>query len=197
MTNLEPTKDHLWSHFTFINNVPKMRNALLKYLAVEGVEGEVDDGDVVFCHDETTYRANFDTYKGYAEIHLIFELGGKELTHIDPRTLALMANSLNSRLVENHTKAASGEGVIVISNSFFFTSRKMMLNVFLDQFNEMVEAVKALYSILSEYMSHCERKGAPAAEEEEEEDNDGTTILGFGAHRAAEGDEKETAAQKK
>lgn len=165
-----------WKSLFFMGNICKMRKALMEYLHQEGISAGMKDGDVMFEYNDLTFTAEFRLIDGYAEctVEYYSEEGYRML---DANQKANITNKINSA-EENHAIVLSFDEGYCVKTSFYFTSRRMMLDLFCKHFEEL----NVLMDDMIENIGKCSRSRRrhsrvigfviePEAESEEQTEN--------------------------
>ena len=138
-----------WDRFSFTGNVDKIRKALLDYFKREGVKCEIKDGSVVFEFDDYVYEANFVIHDNYAECVIVFEIIDKVYEDLELDVKTFIADKVNTEL-ENHAIVYAFNDTLKVCSKFYFTSKGMMLNLFVKHFDELNQSISLAVDIIKD-----------------------------------------------
>lgn len=141
-------KDFL-NGLSFTGNVRKMRKALMEYFAEEGIKCEIKEGTLIFEYDEDWYVVKFAAGEEYAECGIVFTMRNEEYASLDVSDKTFIAAKVNNEVDNHATMQVYNESIKIVS-TFYFTSKKMMLALFLKHFDEMQEAIIAAARLITE-----------------------------------------------
>ena len=144
----------------FTSNIAKLRKAVMGYFASEGIACEIKDGELHFQFNDSYYTLQLGTGDDYAECVIVYECNAEEYTSLDLTDKTFVADKVNTDLYNHATVYAYGDS-IKIDSTFYFTSKKMWVELFIKHFNELNESVDMALEIISD-------KIASEAEEEAE-----------------------------
>ena len=148
----------IFSGFSFTNNIGKMRKALVEYLTDEGIKCEIKDGSVVCEYQEGTYTVNFAAGEDYAECGIVYESGDDSYTALDLAEKTFIADKTNIEL-ENHAVVYAYNESIKVCSTFYFTSKSMMLELFVKHFDELNECLGVALDVANEIMQGDAEEG--------------------------------------
>ena len=144
----------------FTSNISKLRKTAMDYFASEGMACEIKDGELLFKFNDSIYTLQLGTGDDYAECAIVYECNAEEYTSLDLTDKTFVADKVNTDLYNNATVYAYDDS-IKIDSTFYFTSKKMWVELFVKHFNELNESVRMVIEIISD-------KIASEAEEEAE-----------------------------
>ena len=144
----------------FTSNIGKLRKAVMDYFASEGIACEIKDGELLFKFNDSIYTLQLATGDDYAECNIVYECNAEEYTSLDLTDKIFIADKVNTDLYNHATVYAYGDS-IKVDSTFYFTSKKMWVELFIKHFNELNESVDMAMEIISD-------KIASEAEEEAE-----------------------------
>lgn len=172
---------NFWSTLSFTGNVRKMRKALMEYFMEEGISCEVKDGALLFEYEEDWYVVNFAAGEGYAECGIVYSLEDESYTSLDVSDKTFIAAKVNNE-IDNHATVQVYNESIKIFSTFYFTSKKMMMHLFLKHFDELRECIAATIKLTGECINDAQKEIDETAK---------TQQIGFCVQKD-ERDEKET-----
>ena len=149
-----------FSGFSFVKNVSKLRKTAIDYFKSEGIKCEVKDGELLFWFKDNVYTLQLCEGDDYAECGIVYECNAEEYASLDLTDKTFVADKVNTDLYNHATVYAYGDS-IKIDSTFYFTSKKMWVELFIKHFNELNESVDMAMEIISD-------KIASEAEEEAE-----------------------------
>lgn len=138
-----------WESLSFVKNTKKMRKTLMDYLQGEGVKCEVKDGGVFFCYADKEYVLSFIVEENYTKCVICGDAtndGYESLPRLDRCIIADKANIHCGYT----TKACVFDEHIEVSETFYFTSRRMMLQLFIKHFEQLENCLYAVEHLLCE-----------------------------------------------
>ena len=144
----------------FTSNIGKLRKAAMDYFASEGIACEIKDGELLFKFNDSIYTLQLGTGDDYAECAIVYECEAEEYVALDITDKTFIADKVNTDLF-NHATVYAYNDSIKIDSTFYFTSKKMLVELFIKHFNELNESVGMALEIISD-------KIASEAEEEAE-----------------------------
>lgn len=162
--------------FFFMENVCKMRNTLISYLAEEGIRAEVYEGNIVFIYNGYHYFVDFQVNDGYAECLIEYYSDEEDFASLDLDNKTFIADKVNTDM-DSHVHMMAYSDSFFIKTSFYFTSKRMLLELFRQHFMEMTACLGETNELLQ--VKADERKHK-------------FTKIGFYSH----GDEKQDEQQK-
>ena len=134
---------------SFTGNINRMRKALVAFLTDEGVKSKVEEGSVVFEYNKGYYMVDFETHGRYAEACITFKIGDEDYESLSQNDKTFIADKVNTDLQNHATVYAFGDTVDV-QTMFYFTSKRMMMELFVKHFEKMNSAVMATFEILAD-----------------------------------------------
>lgn len=147
-----------WNNLTFTGNMCRMRSALSNYLSEEGLKSRIEDGLVIFEFDDNHFCASFCIDEGYPECEISYEIEDEEYESLSLQDKTYISDRVNTDM-ENHCIVYAFNDSIKVTNSFYFTGKKMMLKLFSKHFEEMTESLDlTLHITKSKIKKHNERK---------------------------------------
>ena len=145
---------------SFTSNISKLRKAVMDYFASEGIACEIKDGELLFKFNDSIYTLQLGTGDDYAECAIVYECEAEEYAALDITDKTFIADKVNTDLF-NHATVYAYNDSIKIDSTFYFTSKKMWVELFIKHFKELNESVDMVMEIISD-------KIASEAEEEAE-----------------------------
>ena len=142
----------------FTSNISKLRKAAMEYFASEGIACEIKDGELLFKFNDSIYTLQLGTGDDYAECAIVYECNAEEYVALDITDKTFVADKVNTGLY-NHATVYAYDDSIKIDSTFYFTTKKMWVELFVKHFNELNESVDMAMEIIS---------GKIASEAEEE-----------------------------
>lgn len=134
---------------SFVNNVKKMRSALIEFFKEEGITCEVKDGTLMFEYKELWYGVNFIAGDDYAECGIVFSFEDELYEKLELADKTLMAAKVNNE-VDNHATIYVYDDSFKIVSTFYFASKSMLMELFMKHFTEMRECINAAMGLLNE-----------------------------------------------
>ncbi len=144
-----------WDGFSFVKNVKKMREALIEYFKEEGIACEIKDGSLLFEYDECHYTVNFAAGDDYAECGIIYSIEDEAYTALELGDKTFIAAKTNNE-VDNHAIVYVYNESIKLASTFYFTSKKMMLELFIKHFNELRECTATVIELTLEHINSAQ-----------------------------------------
>ena len=142
----------------FTSNITKLRKVAMDYFASEGIACEIKDGELLFKFNDSIYTLQLGTGDDYAECAIVYECNAEEYTSLDITDKTFVADKVNTDLYNHATVYAYGDS-IKIDSTFYFTSKKMWVELFIKHFNELNESVDMAMEIISDKIaSEAEEK---------------------------------------
>lgn len=138
-----------WRKISFIKNPHKMRKALSDFLLDEGLKCTIEDGLCYFEYEDHKYKALFGSHNSYAECVILLQIENDDYNSLELSDKTYIADKANTDLV-NHCNVYSFDKSIKVSTSFYFTNKKMMLELFSEHFSEMTETVDLTTEIVND-----------------------------------------------
>ncbi len=150
-----------WESMSFTQNPFKMRMALSDYLFKEGLKCSIEDGLCYIEYEEHQYKAIFSPHNNFAECLILLQIENDDYDSLDLSDKTYIADKVNVDLT-NHCKVYAFNNGIKINTSFYFTNKKMMLDLFGEHFAEMTETIDLTTEIVNysivEHKENCGRK---------------------------------------
>ena len=153
----------IFSGFSFTNNIGKMRKALMDYFKEEGITCEIKDGALLFEYEEDWYVVNFIAGEDYAECGLVFSIEDENYAALETSDKTFIAAKVNNE-VDNHATVQVYNERIKICSTFYFTSEKMMMQLFFKHFNELRECVGAALKLTVECINDVQEEAEEKTE---------------------------------
>ena len=138
-----------WKGLFFMGNQCKMRKALMKYLHEEGLKCKLEDGIVIFEFNECNFIAEFNIYEGYAECEMSYCCGDNDYEALDMQDKTFTADKVNTDK-ENHCIVLAYHDNLKLRTSFYFTNKRMMLDLFSLHFEELTDSLDTVLQIVCE-----------------------------------------------
>ena len=150
-----------WKSMSFTRNPFKMRMVLLDFLFKEGLKCNIEDGLCYIEYEKHQYKVSFCQHNNYAECIILFDEDIDDYNSLGISDKTYIADKANTDL-ENHCKVYAFNNGIKINTSFYFTNKKMMLDLFGEHFAEMTETIDLTTEIVNysivEHKENCGRK---------------------------------------
>ena len=144
----------------FTSNITKLRKVAMEYFASEGIACEIKDGELLFKFNDSIYTLQLGTGDDYAECVIVYECAADEYVSLELTDKAFVADKVNIDLYNHATVYAYTES-FKIDSTFYFTSKKMWVELFIKHFNELNESVRMTWEII------CDKTTCKAEEEAE------------------------------
>lgn len=138
-----------WKGLFFMGNQCKMRKALMKYLHEEGLKCKLEDGIVIFEFNECNFIAEFNIHEGYAECEISYCCGDNDYEALDIQDKTFTADKVNTDK-ENHCIVLAFNDNLKLRTSFYFTNKRMMLDLFSQHFEELTDSLETALDIVCE-----------------------------------------------
>ena len=142
-----------WKSLFFMGNHCKMRQALINYLQEEGLKCKLKDGIVFFQFNESDFIAEFNVHKDYAECEITYCCGDDDYEALDIQDKTFIGDKVNTDK-ENHCVAIAYNDVLKLRTSFYFTNKRMMLDLFSSHFEELTDSIETAVDIVCEKIEH-------------------------------------------
>ena len=133
----------------FTSNITKLRKVAMDYFASEGIACEIKDGELLFKFNDSIYTLQLGTGDDYAECAIVYECAAEEYASLDLTDKTFVADKVNTDLY-NHATVYAYNDSIKVDSTFYFTSKKMWVELFIKHFNELNEAVAMAMDIISD-----------------------------------------------
>ena len=124
----------------FTSNISKLRKVAMDYFASEGIACEIKDGDLFFQFNDSVYTLLFGIGNEYAECEIVYECTAEEYVNLEQHDKTFLADKVNTEL-ENHATVYAFNDSFKVTSTFYFTSKKMLVDLFIKHFNELNESV--------------------------------------------------------
>ena len=144
----------------FTSNITKLRKVAMDYFASEGIACEIKDGELLFKFNDSIYTLQLGTGDDYAECIIVYECNAEEYASLDLTDKTFVADKVNTDLY-NHATVYAYNDSIKVDSTFYFTSKKMWVELFIKHFNELNESVGMALEII------CDKTTGKAEEEAE------------------------------
>ena len=141
------TLSGLFSGFT--SNITKLRKVAMDYFASEGIACEIKDGELLFKFNGNIYTLQLGTGDDYAECAIVYECAADEYVSLELTDKAFIADKVNTDLY-NHATVYAYNDSIKVDSTFYFTSKKMWVELFIKHFNELNESVDMALDIIGD-----------------------------------------------
>lgn len=138
-----------WRSLSFVGNECKMRSTLMEYLQEEGLKCQLEDGIVIFEFNECHFNALFNLHDGFAECVMYYQCGGEEYETLEMPDKTFISDKVNTE-TENHCTVLAFNDNLRIETSFYFSNKRMMLNLFSQHFEELTESIDMAIDIACE-----------------------------------------------
>lgn len=148
----------LLSGLSFTGNISKLRKAIMEFFESEGIACEIKDGDLLLQFNDSVYTLLFGIGNEYAECGIVYECNAEEYVNMEQHDKTFLADKVNTEL-ENHATVYAFNDSFKVTSTFYFTSKKMLVDLFIKHFNELNESVGMALDIVRD-------KIAEAAEDE-------------------------------
>ena len=133
----------------FTSNIAKLRKAVMDYFASEGIACEIKDGELLFKFNDSIYTLQLGTGDDYAECAIVYECNAEEYVALDITDKTFIADKVNTDLF-NHATVYAYNDSIKIDSTFYFTSKSMLIDLFVKHFNELNESVGMALGIIGD-----------------------------------------------
>lgn len=118
----------------------------MDYLQEEGLKCQLEDGIVIFDYNESHYSTHFQVHNGFAECEICYETCAEDYEALELSDKTFIADKANTD-VENHCKVLAFNNSLRIETSFYFTNKRMMINLFSQHFDELNESLSVAMEI--------------------------------------------------
>ncbi len=169
-----------WDSFSFTKDVRAMRKVLMEHFKEEGITYEVKDGSLLFEYDDSWYIVNFAAGKDYAECAIIYSLEDKRYAALEQSDKTFIAAKTNNE-VDNHAIVYAYNDSIKLVSTFYFTSKKMMMELFSKHFDELRECAAVVVELAVECINEAQN---------EAEENNWPKKVGFCVPEVSASDDK-------
>lgn len=140
---------NFWSSLSFKGNINKMRKCLLSYLKNEGIKCEIKDGWIIFEFNDSIYEVIFLVGSKCAECVIAFEIYDEAYEKLEQNDKTFIADKVNTEL-ENHAPVYAYNDSLKVRSAFYFTSKAIMLNLFIKHFEELNQSVELAIDIIKD-----------------------------------------------
>jgi len=140
-----------WKSLFFMGNVCKMRKCLKGYLEEEGLKCEIVDGDVKFEFNDCRFTTSFILNDGYSECLISYRCGNDDYEKLNIADKTFIADKVNTEM-QNHAIIYAFNESIQVSTSFYFSSKRMMIDLFSKHFEELTESLNEAIDIVHSKM---------------------------------------------
>ena len=139
----------LLSGLSFTGNISKLRKAIMEYFESEGIACEIKDGDLLLQFNDSVYTLLFGIGNEYAECGIVYECNAEEYVNMEQHDKTFLADKVNTEL-ENHATVYAFNDSFKVTSTFYFTSKKMLVDLFIKHFNELNESVGMALGIIGD-----------------------------------------------
>lgn len=133
----------------FTSNIAKLRKAVMDYFASEGIACEIRDGKLLFWFNDNVYTMVFGVGNEYAECSIVYECDADEYVNFEQHDKTFLADKVNTEL-ENHATVYAFNDTLKVVSTFYFTSKSMLIDLFVKHFNELNESVGMALGIIGD-----------------------------------------------
>lgn len=144
----------------FTSNIAKLRKAVMDYFASEGIACEIKDGELIFQFGESVYILQLCAGDDYAECAIVYECEAEEYVALDITDKTFVADKVNTDLYNHATVYAYGDS-IKVDSTFYFTSKKMWVELFIKHFKELNESVEMALDIIRDMIADAKEDEMP------------------------------------
>ena len=149
-----------FSGFSFVKNVSKLRKTAIDYFKSEGIKCEVKDGELLFWFKDNVYTLQLCEGDDYAECGIVYECNADEYAALSTEEKTFIADKVNTDLY-NHATVYAYNDSIKIDSTFYFTSKKMWVELFIKHFNELNESVQLAFDIIGDMVTSADEAEKP------------------------------------
>ena len=153
---------NFWNNLSFTNDVRKMRKALMEYFKEEGITYEVKEGALLFEYHEDWFVVNFAAGKEYAECGIVYSLEDDSYASLDVSDKTYIAANTNNEIDSHATVQVYNENIKAFT-TFYFTSKKMMMHLFLKHFDELRECISMAIRLTRECINEAQKEADESA----------------------------------
>ena len=125
----------------------------MKYLHEEGLKCKLEDGIVIFEFNECNFIAEFTIHERYAECEISYCCGDDDYEALDMQDKTFIADKINTEK-ENHCVTVAYNDVLRLRTSFYFTNKRMMLDLFSQHFEELTDSIETAFDVAHEKIEH-------------------------------------------
>lgn len=133
----------------FTSNIAKLRKAAMDYFASEGIACEIKDGELIFQFGESVYTLQLCAGDDYAECSIVYECDADEYVNFEQQDKTFLADKVNTEL-ENHVTVYAFNDTLKVVSTFYFTSKSMLIDLFIKHFKELNESVEMAMDIIAD-----------------------------------------------
>ena len=144
----------------FTSNISKLRKVAMDYFASEGIACEIKDGDLFFQFNDSVYTLLFGIGNEYAECEIVYECTAEEYVNLEQHDKTFLADKVNTEL-ENHATVYAFNDSFKVTSTFYFTSKKMLVDLFIKHFNELNESVQLAFDIIGDMVTSADEAEKP------------------------------------
>ena len=144
----------------FTSNIGKLRKTAIDYFKSEGIKCEVKDGELLFWFKDNVYTLQLCEGDDYAECGIVYECSADEYVSLELTDKAFVADKVNIDLYNHATVYAYTES-FKIDSTFYFTSKKMWVELFIKHFNELNESVQLAFDIIGDMVTSADEAEKP------------------------------------
>lgn len=137
----------IWRRMFFSGNVNKMRKAMMNYLTQEGLKNTFADGMISIEYEESFYGVSFEIKDGYPECILSFIMSDDDYEALSESDKTYIADKVNTE-EQNHVTVYTFNDSVKVLSCFYFTSKRMMLDMFARHFHELLSTVNNAMSLV-------------------------------------------------
>ena len=150
----------LLSGLSFTGNISKLRKVIMEYFESEGIACEIKDGDLFFQFNDSVYTLLFGIGNEYAECAIVYECAAEEYVNLEQHDKTFLADKVNIEL-ENHATVYAFNDSFKVTSTFYFTSKKMLVDLFIKHFNELNESVRLAFDIIGDMATSADEAEKP------------------------------------
>ena len=144
----------------FTSNITKLRKVAMDYFASEGIACEIKDGELLFKFNDSIYTLQLGTGDDYAECIIVYECNADEYASLDLAEKTFVADKVNTDLYNHATVYAYGDS-IKVDSTFYFTSEKMLVELFIKHFKELNASVDMALDIIRDMIADAKENEKP------------------------------------
>lgn len=144
----------------FTSNITKLRKTAIDYFKSEGIKCEVKDGELLFWFKDNVYTLQLCEGDDYAECAIVYECAADEYVSLELTDKTFIADKVNTDRYNHATVYAYGDS-IKIDSTFYFTSKKMWVELFIKHFNELNESVRLAFDIIGDMVISADEAEKP------------------------------------
>lgn len=144
----------------FTSNITKLRKVAMEYFASEGIACEIKDGELLFKFNDSIYTLQLGAGDDYAECGIVYECSADEYAALSTEEKTFIADKVNTDLY-NHATVYAYNDSFKIDSTFYFTSKKMWVELFIKHFNELNESVQLAFDIIGDMVTPADEAEKP------------------------------------